>query len=478
VTLANGRARSLRWLVLLTLTCLAVPLPAQERALSPHERLAREIYKQLIEIDTTHDRGSTTRAAEAVAKRLRAAGVPAKDIAILGPTAAKKNLVARLRGTSARKPLLLLAHLDVVEAKREDWSVDPFRLLEQDGFFYGRGSLDDKAMAAVFSAIIIRLRQTHATLDRDVILALTADEEGGPHNGVEWLLHHHRPLVDAAMVINEGGGGRSRGERYVFNGVQASEKTYMNFQLEVRNPGGHSSLPTKENAIYRLAAALGRIERYEFPVELNEVTRNFFERSAAIETGEAAADMQAILRDPPDAAAAARLAQTPMHNATLRTTCIATRLHAGHADNALPQTARALINCRVMPGHSMAEVQQVLAEVIADDPVTITPTERDTSAPASPLDPGLMQVVERITSEMWPGVPVIALMSTGASDSRYFRQAGIPAYGVSGIFVDVDDIRAHGRDERLGVKQFYEGYEFLWRLVTALSLAPAAEGGT
>jgi acetylornithine deacetylase/succinyl-diaminopimelate desuccinylase-like protein len=452
--------------------CLGlILLPVSVLAQTPAEQVRlREIYQQLIEINTTHSSGSTTRAAEAVANRLRAAGVPSKDIQIIGPVPNKKNLVARLHGNGTHRPLLLLAHLDVVEAKRSDWSLDPFKLIEKDGYFYGRGTLDDKAMVAIFVDIFQRLRQQKTALDRDVILALTADEEGGSDDGAKWLVQTHRPLVDAEMVLNEGGGGRIRQGKSLSNGVQASEKAYMSYRIEVRNSGGHSSLPRKDNAIYQLAAALGRLQQFEFPAELNEVTRVYFDQSARTESSEVAADMQAILRDPPDAAALKRLSEIPSYNSLLRTTCVPTRLEGGHADNALPQTAAALVNCRILPGHSGEEVQQVLSRVLADNQVTITPTEVDTSGPASPLNLELMKILERLTNEMWPGVPVLPVMSSGATDSRYFRQAGIPAYGVSGLFVDVDDMRAHGRDERLGVKEFYDGQTFLWHLVNDLAV--------
>ncbi|HYM28796.1 MAG TPA: M20/M25/M40 family metallo-hydrolase [Steroidobacteraceae bacterium] len=450
---------------------LASPATADE-ARSPEQQLARDIYAELIGIDTTHSTGSTTVAADAVAKRLRAGGFAAADIRQLGPSAAKGNLVARLHGSGARRPLLLLAHLDVVEAKREDWSVDPFTLLERDGYFYGRGTLDDKCMAAIFITTMVRMKQQGIIPNRDVILALTADEESGPENGVDWLLHNHRDLVDAELVLNEGGGGRMRAGKYLLNGIQASEKTYTNFLLEVTNKGGHSSLPTKDNAIYRLAAGLGRLERYAFPLELNEVTRAYFERSAQTESGQTAADMTALLRDPPDAAAAARLSETPAFNALLRTTCVPTLLEGGHAENALPQRARATINCRILPGHGTDEVRQTLVRVLGDDQISITEPEPAVVAPASPLDAGLLHAVETVTAAMWPGVPIVPTMSSGASDSRYFRNAGINAYGISGIFVDMDDIRAHGKDERLGVRQFYEGVEFLHRLVLALSTSP------
>jgi acetylornithine deacetylase/succinyl-diaminopimelate desuccinylase-like protein len=441
---------------------------------APREALAREIYEELVEIDTTHTHGSTTLAAEAVATRLRAAGVD--DVRVLGPSPTKGNLVARLRGGGAEPPLLLLAHLDVVEAKREDWSVDPFTLLEQDGFFYGRGSADDKAMAAIFTALLVEKARSGAPLRRDLILALTADEEGGVENGAEWLLRTERALVDAALVVNEGGGGQMRGGRYLLHAVQAAEKTYADFELVVRDKGGHSSRPTSENAIYRLASALERLEELEFPVELNPVTRSYLGRAAEVETGATASDMAALARDPDDAAAAARLSEHPSYNAVLRTTCTATRVEAGHANNALPQLARAIVNCRILPGHPADEVKAQLAGAIDDPRVEIAQIDVEFSAPAPPaeVDPQLLAVVEGISQAMWPGVPVIPTMSSGATDSRYFRGAGIPAYGISGMFHDIDDVRAHGRDERLPVRSFYEGLEFLGRLVDALAAAPGS----
>lgn len=466
-TVVDGRMIRIRLSFLFPLLLVA-PAGGQVE-LSADQQLVRDIYAELVGIDTTEAHGSTTKTAEAVARHLEAAGYFGDEIRILGPKPTKGNLIARLAGSGEKKPLLLLAHLDVVEAKREDWSVEPFELLEQDGFFYGRGSLDDKAMAAIFTGVMIRMKRDGVKPNRDVILALTADEEGGPDNGVDWLLKNHRGLVDAAMVINEGGGGRMRGGRYLLNGVQAAEKTYTNFRLEVTNKGGHSSLPTRDNAIYHLARALARIEAFDFPVELNDVTRGYFVAAAEIEGGDLGADLAGVLVDPPSPAAVERLGQRPEYNALMRTTCVATMLEAGHAPNALPQTARANVNCRVLPGQSTEAVRQTLLTVIDNEQVTVTETERVAAAPASPLDAELMKTIGEITEEMWPRVPVVPIMSTGATDSRYFRNAGIPAYGVSGLFVDVDDIRAHGRDERLGVMQFYEGDEFLSRLVAALT---------
>ncbi|HEX2486813.1 MAG TPA: M20/M25/M40 family metallo-hydrolase [Myxococcota bacterium] len=450
----------------------AAPSLAQDAQRTPRERLAREVYEELIEIDTSVTAGSTTPAAEAVAARLRAAGVPAEDVRVLGPSPRKGNLVARLRGSGAERPLLLLAHLDVVDARREDWSVDPFTLLERDGWFYGRGTMDDKAMAAIWVTLAAELARERRPLRRDVIVALTADEEGGPENGVEWLLREHRELVDAALVVNEGGGGQRVGGKRVLHAVQAAEKTYADFELVVRDKGGHSARPTPENAIYRLAAALGRLAAHRFPVDLNPVTRAYFERAARVEPGAAAADLAALAADPNDADAAERLSRDPSFNAQLRTTCVATRLEGGHANNALPQLARAVVNCRILPGHDVAEIETALADVAADPAVSVGRLETP-SAPGPPaaVDPAFLGAVERLTEALWPGVPVVPTMSSGASDSRYFRSAGIPAYGVSGLFHDRDDVRAHGRDERLGVESFYEGLEFLGRLVHELAEA-------
>ena len=447
---------------------------AQAPALTPHQTLLREIYRELVETNTSDSVGDNTLAARRMAARLLAAGFPAEDVRVVeNPGNPRKgNLVARLRGTGARRPLLLLAHIDVVEALKEDWSegLDPFKLNERDGYFYGRGTVDDKAMAAIFVANLIRYRQEGFRPDRDIILALTADEEGGDFNGVEFLLKEHRQLVDAEFGINEGGGGRLKAGKPLFNGVQASEKVYQSFRLEVRNKGGHSSLPVKDNAIYRLASGLDRLARFDFPVNLNEVTRAYFDRMSRVESGQTAADMKAVATERPDEQAAGRLSDSSAYyNALMRTTCTPTLLEGGHAENALPQTARATVNCRILPQETAADVQQTIVRVLADDQIKVTPVAQPKPSPPSPLRADVMQPVERLTAEMWPGTPVVPIMSTGATDSLYFRQAGIPIYGVSGIFTDIDDNRAHGRDERLGVKELYDGQEFLYRLVKALS---------
>ena len=434
-----------------------------------HNQLAREIYKELIEINTTDSAGDTTKAARAMAARLKAAGFPEADIQVLGPNPRKGNLVARYRGTGQRKPLLLLAHLDVVEAVKDDWSVDPFTFLERDGFFWGRGTTDDKAMAAVWIATFIRYREEHYVPDRDLIIALTADEEGGDFNGVQWLLANHRDLIDAGDSLNEGGESQMKDGRPLLNAVQSSEKVYQSFRLEVRNPGGHSSRPVKDNAIYRLAEGLTRLSKYRFPARLNEVTSEYYKRMSALYTGQAASDMKAVAKNPPDRGAMERLSKSPFDNALLRTTCVATRLEGGHADNALPQTARAVVNCRILPGESPVEVRSTLVRVLDDPKITVAAIDKAVLSEPSPLKPQILGAIERITTEIWPGVPVIPVMSTGATDGLYLRNAGIPTYGISGFFEDIDDTRAHGRDERLGVRQFYEGREFLYRLVKALS---------
>jgi acetylornithine deacetylase/succinyl-diaminopimelate desuccinylase-like protein len=433
------------------------------------DRLARDIYRELIEINTTDSAGNTTAAAEAIAARLRAAGFPDADVQVLGPNPRKGNLVARYRGAGLRKPLLLLAHLDVVEARREDWSIDPFKFLEKDGYFWGRGATDDKAMAAAWVAALLRFKQDRYVPDRDVILALTADEEGGQFNGVQWLLANHRELVDAEYALNEGGESQIKDGRYVLNAIQPSEKIYQSFRLEVRNSGGHSSRPVKDNAIYRLSEGLTRLSKFEFPARLNEVTAEYYKRMAILFSGSVAADMRTIVKNPSDKGAAARLSESPYHNAMLRTTCVATMLEAGHAENALPQMARATVNCRIMPGDSPAEVRSTLVRVLSDSKISVSAIAEALQSQPSPLKPEIMNTVEHVTLQLWPGVPVIPVMSTGATDGLYLRNAGIPTYGVSGFFQDVDDTRAHGRDERLGVKQFYEGREFLYRLVKALS---------
>lgn len=456
--------------LLVLLTGLSVPLHAQTRALSANDQRARDIFEQLININTTGSSGSTTAASKAMADWLLKAGFPPADVQIVGPDSSPNhNLVARYRGTGKQKPVLLLAHLDVVEARREDWSLDPFTLTEQDGFFYGRGTLDVKDGAAILVATLARLRQEGYKPNRDLILALTTGEEGGSdYNGVEWLLQNHRDLIDAEYVINMDAGDPVKvdGKR-LFRSVQAAEKVYVTFKLEVHNPGGHSSLPTKDNAIYRLAAALGRVSAYEFPVRLNEITRAFFPRMAQLQQGQLATDMTAAGTG--DTAAIRRLSDaSPLYNAQFRTTCVATQLSGGHAENALPQSATATINCRMLPGTPQAEVQEALTRAVADTAVKFTVISPATPSPMAALKPEVMSRIEAVTKRLW-NIPVIPVMETGATDGLYLRNAGVPVYGVSGVFVDINDVRAHGKDERIGVQDYYDGAEYIYQLVKAVS---------
>jgi len=444
--------------------------------LSTNDQRARDIFEQLIDINTTGSSGSTTIASQAMADRLIHAGFPAADVQVIGPAGSKNfNIVARYRGTGRDKPILLLAHLDVVEARREDWSVDPFTLTEKDGFFYGRGTLDVKDGAAILVTTLVRLKQEGYRPSRDLILALTTGEEGGSdYNGVDWLLKNHRDLIDAAYVINMDAGDPiiMNGKR-VFRSVQAAEKVYVTFRLEVHNPGGHSSLPTKDNAIYRLAAALGRLSVYQFPAQLNEITRASFATWSPLQAaaGErtVAADMAAVAQPTPDTAAIRRLSDaSPLYNAQLRTTCVATELAGGHAENALPQTATATINCRMLPGTPQDEVQRTLVRVVADTAVAVNVVQPAVPSPLAALQPDVMDAVARVTKRLW-NIPVVPVMETGATDGLYLRNAGIPVYGISGVFVDINDIRAHGRDERIGVQNYYDGAEYIYQLVKAVT---------
>jgi acetylornithine deacetylase/succinyl-diaminopimelate desuccinylase-like protein len=454
-----------------TLMLLGSPLRRGElhAQTSPNDREARAIFAELVGINTTHDRG-TARAVRAVTRRFLAAGFPARDVVIAGPNPLRTNLVVRLRGSGARKPILLLAHLDVVEARREDWSLEPFVLTEKDGFFYGRGTADIKDMAAIFAQTLLRLKRERVPLDRDVIVALTADEEGGDDNGIQWLLANRRELIDAGFGINGDAGDpvTKDGQVYLRN-VEASEKVYMDVRLEVHNPGGHSSIPVKDNAIYRLAAALDRFSQYEFPPRLNEVTRAYFSRAAASEPDTIAARMR-MVGEAGDTTAMRRLSEgSPWLSSLLRTTCVATRLDGGHANNALPQTAGANINCRLLPDERPEDVVETIKRVVNDTSVHVSVTSAAVPSPVSPLDPEVFEPIDSITAAMWPGAAVIPNMDAGASDNVWLRNAGMPVYGVSGVPLDYDDIRWHGKDERIQVGAFYQGVEFTYRLVRALA---------
>jgi acetylornithine deacetylase/succinyl-diaminopimelate desuccinylase-like protein len=443
---------------------------AAAEGLTPPQQLAHDIYKELIEIDTTTATGDTARAAEAMAARLKAGGFPEADVHALSPAPRKGNLVARLHGSGARKPILLVAHLDVVPAKREDWSVDPFKLIEQDGYFYARGSGDDKYMAASFVANLIRYRQEGYKPDRDIIVALETDEEilDAYGLGIQWLLKNHRDLIDAEFALNEGGSVGLIGGKPVRNNVQTSEKVSVSFQLQVTNSGGHSSVPRKDNAIYQLAEGLTRLSKFDFPLHLNETTRAFFERTAQAET-ETAADMRAVLADKPDAAAFARLSANPVYNAQLHTTCVATMLQGGHAVNALPQLASAQVNCRMMPGEPVGEVKATLERVLADDQIKVTQISNAVLSEPSKLNEEIVGAIEKLSHEFWPSAVVLPVMGSAATDGSYLRNAGIPTYGHSGLANEISDFRAHGKDERIPVKSFYEGNEYLYRLVKMLS---------
>jgi acetylornithine deacetylase/succinyl-diaminopimelate desuccinylase-like protein len=444
--------------------------------LQPHQQLARDIYRELVEINTGVTTGNVTPAAVAMAKRFREAGIPDSDIFVGGPRPEKHNVVARLRGrSSGRRPIILLAHLDVVEALKADWSpdLDPFVFTERDGYYYGRGTADDKAMASIFVANVFRMKREGYVPDRDIIIALTADEESGPANGVDWLLQNHPELLDGALVINEGGGGTLRDGKPLFNTIQATEKITTNLTLRVTNRGGHSSVPRADNAIYSLAAALQKVAAYQFPIKLNEVTRAFFSKTAEVEEPAMGRAMRALVANPADRAAIAVVTADPRYNSMLRTTCVATGLTGGHASNALPQLAEANINCRIYPDETALQVRDSLARAIGDTTVQVLVRTQRPPAPPSPLLPEVLGPVERITRELFGNIPVLPVMSTGATDSRFFRQRGIPAFGVSGLFLDpAVDARAHGRDERMRIQSYYEGQEFLYRLTRALTQAP------
>jgi acetylornithine deacetylase/succinyl-diaminopimelate desuccinylase-like protein len=441
--------------------------------------LAREIFKELIEINTTDSVGNVTTAADAMAARLRDSGFADKDVLVAGPNDRKKNLVARIHGTGKRKPLLFISHLDVVEARREDWTTDPFQFVEKDGYFYGRGTEDVKEGDAILVTNFIRMKKEGLSPDRDLILALTADEEGGDFNGVDWLLKSHRDWIDAEYCINlDGGEFEKRQGKRVLAAIQASEKVYADFQLESLNPGGHSSVPSTDNSIYHLAGALTRLQAFSFPVQINEITRNYFERTADLTSGQVAADLRAVAKQPPNAPAMERLSAMPYYNALLRTTCVATMLSGGHAPNALPQTARANVNCRIFPGEDPEKVRQTLERIVADSKVAVAAVPQRAAdgtlvplvaVPPSPLLPELTQAMDKTVHAMWGNLPVIATMSTGATDGKITRIAGIPTYGVACLFFNRDDNRAHGKDERIGVQDFYEGIEFNYRLIRELS---------
>jgi acetylornithine deacetylase/succinyl-diaminopimelate desuccinylase-like protein len=445
-------------------------------------QLAHDVFKQLIEINSTDSIGSTTAVAEAMRQRLLDAGFAPADVVILGPNARKGNLVARLHGRagSTLKPVLIICHTDVVEAKREDWTTDPFTFTEKDGFFYGRGTQDMKDSDAATVMAFIRMKRENYVPDRDLILALTADEEGGKSNGVDWLLKNHPDLMQAEFVINPDAGGlTAKNGKPILFGVEATEKLYADYRVTATNPGGHSSLPTHDNAIYRVADALSRLEKSPFPFELNEVTRAELTTRATLVEPQRAKDIRAILKTPPDPAAMQRLSASPIYNATMRTTCVATMMSAGHAPNALPGRAQANINCRILPGHSQEEVRQDLIRIFADPTLTVDyvnnagevlgkGSER-AAAPPPPLNEAVFKPLHETVHTMWPGLTILPEMETGASDSIYTIAAGMPSYGFNGMAIEEGDERAHGKDERLGIESYYAGVEFQYLYLKAMT---------
>lgn len=440
-----------------------LPPPAEQA-------LAREILAELVAMPTTARTG-TTAAAEALAARFRAAGFVEEDVVLAGPTPEKQNLFVRLPGATRGPAVGYLTHLDVVEALPEAWSVEPFALTERDGWFYGRGTLDTKNSAAALAATLIRLKREGFVPASDIVAAFTADEEnGGPENGVFWLLEHRRDLLDVAYVVNLDGAGilRERGDRTRL-GIAVAEKIYATYALTVTSPGGHSSRPGADNAIYRLAAALGRLERYAFPVRLNEGSRAMLEEAAQRRGGPLAEDLRAIVAGRADEAALARISADPFLNATMRTTCVATMLQAGHAENALPMRAKATIQCRLAPGEDVAGMPAALAAVVADPRVEVTVAFESPTAAPSPLDPRVRAAAQQVATEMWAGLAVMPTMQVASTDSSLLRAAGIHTFDINGFAVDVEDNRAHGRDERIEVASFYEGLEFQYRFMKALS---------
>lgn len=459
-------------LVLVATSLIASSLYGQvaDSSLSPTQELARDIFAEIIAIPSTESGVGSTPVAEAIARRVEAAGYSKNDVDVVGPEERKKNLIVRLRGRlgATAKPILLLAHIDVVEAPMEQWATNPFQLVEKDGYFYGRGTSDIKDGAAILAANMIRWKHEGWVPERDIIVALTADEEGGPANGVEWLLKTNRSLIDAEYCLNtDGGDFQLRDGKPLLTTFETAEKWYSDWTLESQNPGGHSSLPRKDNAIYQLATALSKLQAMRFPARLTETSRGYFLAQAASHTGQEASDMKAAADG--DTHAIERLSENPFYNSLLRTTCVATMVEAGHARNALPQMAKANINCRATPQTTVEEIKRTIEHTIGDSGVSVTSAGTWTASPESPLNRQVMAAMQQTVNSIWPGVPVVPFMETGATDGRSLRLAGIPVYAVSGVFIDMHDVRAHGRNERIPVKSFYEGLEFYDRFVKTVA---------
>jgi acetylornithine deacetylase/succinyl-diaminopimelate desuccinylase-like protein len=460
--------------------CAQAAWSAPPKSDADTRKIAHDIFKQLIEINTTDSIGSTTVAAQAMAQRLLDAGFAKADVVVLGPNERKGNMVARYRGRagSKLKPVLIIGHLDVVEAQRQDWSTDPFKFVEKDGYYYGRGTQDMKESDAIAVADFIRMKEEGFVPDRDIILALTADEEGGKSNGVEWLLKNHRDLIDAEFVLNPDS-GEVRTDKPLVVGFEATEKLYADYQVLATNPGGHSSLPTPDNAIYHIADALAVLQKSPFPFESNPVTREYFKQMAAIETGQTAEDLRALLNSPPDPKAIDRLSQDAHWNSIMRTTCVATMLSGGHAPNALPGRAEANVNCRIFPGHSQEDIRLQLVKLFNDPKLTVRyradsgeladhGSDRKAMAPP-PLRDDVMNSLRSVAGKLWPGAAVIPIMEAGASDSIHTMNAGIPSYGISGVAIERSDDRAHGRDERVKIDAYYTGLEFYYQFLKTLT---------
>ncbi|NDK39849.1 M20/M25/M40 family metallo-hydrolase [Pseudoxanthomonas gei] len=466
----NGGLKWTRTVLVVSLLTAPLAAMAAEQAPAAQQALGRELLQQLIETDTTPGHGSTTAAAELLSRRFLDAGFDPADVQVLGDHPLKRNLVVRLRGKGRRQPILLLAHLDVVEARREDWTVDPYRLTEKDGYFYGRGTSDIKGGAAGLVATLLRLRAEKFVPDGDYVLALTAGEEDGADNGVQWLLAHWPELLKAQYALNvDGGGPEIRNGRPAVLSVETAEKTFISFTLTVRNPGGHSSLPTPDNAIYRLAHGLARLSAHSFPLRTNSATRGYYDGLAKLYSGALADDMRAAAGEAPDPAALGRLAATSTYNnAQLRTTCVPTLLQGGQAENALPQMAQATVNCRVLPEESMASVEAALRQALADPQIELARVNEPFSGPPSPVNAELFARIGDSAAALWGRIPVSPYMSAGATDSVFLRAAGLPVYVFNGMPYDVDDDRAHGQDERIGVASYYQSLQFNYRLLKAL----------
>ncbi|MEO7043339.1 MAG: M20/M25/M40 family metallo-hydrolase [Gemmatimonadaceae bacterium] len=461
------------------ISALPATARSQQASLTPYQSLGRDLLRDMVETNTEYSIGSTTKLAVSLAARFRAAGFPAGDVQIVGPDtgagAKNKNLIVRYRGSGKRDPILLIGHMDVVEAKPSDWVLDPFKLTERDGHFYGRGTLDMKSGDAAWVAALLRMKQEHVVPAGDIILALTAGEEGGGgYNGIEWLLANNRDMIKATYALNaDAGGGELRDGKPISMSVQVAEKVFHSLHLTTHNVGGHSSLPEKDNAIYQLAAALGRVAGYAFPFETNAVTRAYFSRNAELMPADVGAEMRAVsTTTTPDHVAAERLAaRSSFYNAQLRTTCVATLIQGGHAANALPQSAQATVNCRMMPGTDAVDVERTIRRVVADTGVQVTPADKAIPSPPSPLPTAFEKTIERVTASVWSPMPIIPDMETGATDGLYLRNSGMPVYGLNGLFADPnkpEDNRAHGLNERIGVKEYYDQLEFTYRLLEEL----------